>query len=208
MNPNLLRPLLPPILFAVAMCIVGSLLLRSTQRELDAARRDAQQSEQARQSIRTRLADTQRDEAIIRATIQRFETWRQHGLIGTERRLDWADHLRAVRDDRRLPRLIYELMPQRPLRRADNTPVSSDQYNLQSSRMRLDLGLLHEGDLLRVLDDLQGRRDVLVVPRACRLERALSAARSNPREVPPALDAHCELDWITVLPPTRAASGS
>ncbi|MDQ8021648.1 MAG: hypothetical protein REI94_07400 [Moraxellaceae bacterium] len=208
MNPNILRPLLPAILFAIAMCIVGTLLLRSTQRELDAARRDAQQSEQARQAIRTRLADTQRDEAVIRATIDRFENWRKQGLIGPEQRLDWADSLRAVRDERRLPRLIYELMPQRPLRRGDNTPISNDQYNLQVSRMRLDLGLLHEGDLLRVLDDLQARRDVLVVPRACRLDRAPAAPRANPRETPPSLDAHCELDWITVLPPARNATGS
>ncbi|MEW6512831.1 MAG: hypothetical protein AB1443_02395 [Pseudomonadota bacterium] len=158
--------------------------------------------EQARQSLRQaqvgqtesryRLARAQEDEQEIRAKIDRYREIIERGRTQPERRLDWVETLRNIKEKRRLLGMDYEIAPQRPL---DPKLVVSGGYSFLVSPMKLDMLLLHENDLLGLLADLQAQIPALISTRQCTIERQPNAQQA---QQPAQLRAQCELDWITL----------
>src|SRR5207245_2799493 len=68
-------------------------------------------------------------------------------------RLDWIESIARIKDDRKLFEIRYNFDAQRPL----DYPglVATGAAELVVSRLKLDMLLLHEGDLLNFLADLQ-----------------------------------------------------
>lgn len=124
--------------------------------------------------------------------IERYRQLSARGRLEPERRLEWAETLAALRSERGLPALDYEIAPQRDLY-ADGRTIGGLVF--RASAMRLHLPLVHEGDLLGLLDALQSRVDALLLVRRCRIERVSPEQRAHPLA---GLAAECELDWITV----------
>lgn len=197
MSPDIqrlaLRHLGGSLAIALLMCLVGGSLLWASRQALDTSRRELVNMRAQAVTLHERYLNTSRDEALIRQTIQRFELLRQQGLIGPENRLDWANNLRQASQARRLENLEFSIAPQRKLGKTE----AYGQYSFNASQMKFQLGLLHEGDLLRLLDDLAGQPDALIYPRHCLLRRNLVSAQGETA----ALHAECELDWITISPP-------
>jgi hypothetical protein len=85
----------------------------------------------------------------------------------------------------------YEIAPRHAL---EKTP--DGQLALFASTMRLELKLLHEEDLTRLLDDLRREAPALIQTRRCDISRLQGAVE---KETPAAsLQASCLVDWITV----------
>jgi hypothetical protein len=148
------------------------------------------QAEQA--ESRSRLARAQEDEQEIRAKIDRYREIIQLGRTQPERRLDWVETLRHIKEKRRLLGMDYEIAPQRPL---DPKLVVSGGYSFLVSPMKLDMLLLHENDLLGLFADLQTQIPALIGIRQCTLERLPNAPQP---QQPALLRAQCEADWITL----------
>ncbi len=148
---------------------------------------------QAEQSeSRGRLARAQDDEQEIRAKIDRYREIIERGRTEPERRLDWVETLRHIKEKRRLISMDYEIAPQRPL---DPKNPAAGGYGFLVSTMKLDMTMLHELDLLGLLADLQTQVHALVSVRQCMLERLPGAPQS---QSPALLRAQCEIDWITL----------
>jgi len=100
--------------------------------------------------------------------------------------------LKEIRDHHRLIDLRYEIAPQRQL---DGQP--SNDFTFYASAMKLQLKLLHEEDLTRLLDDLRQQAKALIRVKSCRIERLETTGeergggRAN-------LQADCEIDWLTL----------
>jgi len=88
----------------------------------------------------------------------------------------------------------YEFAPQTALQ-----ANGSAGYNWFNSPLRLQLRLVHEGDLLNFLDRLQHEGKALVIVRNCKL--ALPPATASDHETNAALNGDCELDWLTAHRP-------
>lgn len=150
------------------------------------------------------VATTQRDEADgklkrvreeeneIKQKSILFNKLQERGMIGGEQRLDWVELLKEIRDKRRLLDLQYEIAPQRLL---DGN--SAGDFSFASSTMKLQVKLLHEEDLLRLLGDLRSQAKALILIKACTIERRPTNADESAggREN---LLAHCEIDWLTL----------
>jgi hypothetical protein len=139
---------------------------------------------------RARLLRANDDEREIREKIARYQEIIRQGRTDAERRLDWVETLRGIKTSRRLLGLDYEIAPQRPL---DEKVVASGGYSFLVSPMKLEMPLLHEGDLLGLLADLSNQVNALVSVRSCRIER-LADSPANAAN----LKAFCEIDWITL----------
>lgn len=134
------------------------------------------------------------EERIIDEFYPDFVRLYQAGLIGRERRLSWLETLRAANLDIGLPALTYKIEAQRAELPA--FPLALGGFELLVSPMNLNVGLLHEGDLLALFEILD--RDALgqYTVRSCVLRRTdvsgmLAAAEAN-------LIADCTLDWLTL----------
>lgn len=185
-----------PIAFALAMSGLGAAAVVGSNRMVLAEQVAAAQAQAKRQEIRTRLSRAREEESEIKNRIGRFEQLASSGVIGEERRLEWVERIKAIKAQRRLLDLEFELSPQRTLE-TSVAPGSSTNFEFAASGMRLQMRLLHEGDLLALLNDLQHGVSAFVRPNRCTIERlpAAAAAASNAQ-----LKADCSLDWITVRP--------
>ncbi len=183
-----------PIAFALAMAGVGAAAVFGSNRMVIAQQGATAQVQAKRQEIRAKLSRARQEESEIKERIGRFEQLVSSGVIGEERRLEWVERIKAIKAQRRLLDLEFELSPQRTLE-ASVAPGTSTDFDFAASGMRLQMRLLHEGDLLALLNDLQHGVSAFVRPNRCTIERlpAAAAATSNAQ-----LKADCSLDWITV----------
>ena len=137
-----------------------------------------------------RLRQFRSDELDIKERSQLLQHLQASGILGEERRLDWTEQLGNTQRELRIPGMKYEFAPQTALQ-----ANGSAGYNWFNSPLRLQLRLVHEGDLLNFLDRLQHEGKALVIVRSCKL--ALPPATSGDHETTAALNAECELDWLT-----------
>lgn len=139
-----------------------------------------------------KLARVHEDAREIREKIARYQELVGSGRIAPERRLEWVETLRHVKESRKLLGLDYEIAPQRPL---DPKAPDAGGYVFLASQMKLELPLLHEHDLLGLIADLKAQVPAVVSPRHCLIERVAGGGRQSGAAT---LKAQCEIDWITL----------
>lgn len=185
------RNLIGSLTFLLVSLLVAAGLSAWIIQTGEEAERALQQAKAQLADSRNRLARAQDDEREIRARIDRYHELIKRGRTQPERRLDWVEALRNVKEKRRLLGMEYEIAPQRPL--DPKQPVTGG-YSFLVSPMKLDMLLLHEYDLLGLLADLSAAVPALISTRQCTIERL--PASSQPQAAQ--LKANCELDWITL----------
>lgn len=191
-SKTLLRELRGPLagLFLCVLVALGAAVaIWQWRLRIEAALDDARRALGASQA---RLAQADNEVSELSALIERFRRLQASGRIEPEHRLEWAETFVAIRQERLLPALDFEISPQRPLFEKDKT---GGKYEFRASAMRMTLPLIHEGDLLGFFADLQNRISALSVVKRCRIE----AMPPERREYPLAsLAADCEIDLITI----------
>lgn len=142
----------------------------------------------ADKEIDNKISRARSEEQELRDKITHFQTLKNRGLIGAEQRLDWVEILGRIKTARRISGLDYEFAPQRPVD-ASILPggATAGGFAIMASQMRLRMRLLHEGDLLNVLDDLRATAPALIQVRECKIDHSADAQ----------LNAECTLEWIT-----------
>lgn len=187
---KLLATLRGPLLLTLTMMAVGIALAWLAGDELRAARATRAAAEQQHVELTARLSRSITGESEARERLARFREMQSRGLIGDERRVDWMELLADIRTTRHLLDLRYEFAP--PRRRAADEATGGV---IRVSEMKLQLALLHEGDLLTVLDDLRARAPAYVLIRNCRLTRLTD--HDQAAHAAASVDADCTLEWIT-----------
>lgn len=131
----------------------------------------------------------------------RFLALQAAGLIGDENRLAWVETIRYSQASRKLASATYDIEAQQPVALA--APMALGDYQLRGSRMRFQLGMVHELDLFHFLDDL--RNAGLFSVQDCKMKRldvpaeAIGVAR---------LQADCSLVWLSLAPAPAAAANA
>lgn len=120
----------------------------------------------------------------------KFVTLRERGFVGEERRLDWIEHIQQIRENRRLLPITYEISSQQVFQ--VDPDVSISDLELRGSKMKLQMELLHEGDLLNFLDDLKHKGFYTV--QECKIKRA----GTEPESAHLPLAAECLIYWLTL----------
>lgn len=140
--------------------------------------------------------------ALLTAHYPAFAALSRQGLVGPEQRLNWIETLGRAGPELGLPRLEYEIGRRQALAADYGLDYELDQepgraaYRLYKSELRLNLGLLHEADLLRLFDYLDRHARGHYTVRACRLQRPAGAIRIAPDAAN--LTADCRLEWLTL----------
>ncbi|EZP36540.1 hypothetical protein [Janthinobacterium lividum] len=189
-------------LLCFTLTMLASLVLLSLSiayREREAQQLDLAQRTRSAAAMLFNHVEAEKQE--IRAYEPRFLALRQRGLIGEENRLAWIDAIRRSQEQRKLLPISYDISPQQGLQVP--LPMVMGQYHLRGSRMRLQMDLLHEMDLLNLLDDL--RQAGYFAVQDCTLKRHATAGAGPGTgnaiatgAMAPALGAECELLWLTL----------
>ena len=155
------------------------------KRALTAALSDLRQSEQG-------LARAAQEERESRDHIDLYQRLKDLRILGEERRLEWVEALARIRTARELVELRYQIDRQKVLKTLPGKPA----LELHSSTLKVELALLHEGDLFGFLADLRASGNAYHSVRQCSIARTADAVPAAP--VAPRLRATCQIDLITL----------
>jgi hypothetical protein len=185
-----------------AVCLLAGTLLWITtamyrthlDNQLEAERQQLASIEQERKELISRREAREKFSAVYRQLGAR-------GIVGPDRRLQWVQAVRSSASSLGLPYVRYSTGPQEVF----TAPwlIAGISAPVMNSPMELELGLVHELDLLRLLDRLTEHPGLFHV-RSCQLERLDSseAAKSDAAN----LSGNCQLSWFSIPAGTTLAA--
>jgi len=139
-----------------------------------------------------RLASVAQDEREAREHIELYQQLQDLRILGDERRLEWVEALTRIRRERAFAEMRYQVERQKVLKSLPGKPA----LELRSSAMKVELALLHEGDLFDFLGDLRASGHAYYAVRQCSIARLADSAPLP--SVAPRLRAACQIDLITL----------
>ena len=190
-----LRRLRMPLSVAIILFVLAAGSLIASGYYLDEARTTRDATRTTRVAAQERVLRVAEEEREIRDDLVYYDQMRQRGVVGEQSRLDWIESIARIKNDRKLFEIRYNFDAQRPLDYPGLVPTSAADFVV--SRLKLDMLLLHEGDLLNFLADLQAGIKAHVSVRNCivtRIERGAPGATT----LQPRLRAECQVDLISV----------
>lgn len=183
-----LRKLRLPMLITLALLAIAVALAWRSSLSASKVFQEKFAAESRTASLEKRLATARSEEHEIKVRSEQLQRLEQSAIGSGEKRLIWTELLQDLQKSLRIPGMSYEFGVQKPL---DEKFAGRPGFSF--SPMRLQLNLLHEGDLLNFLTRLQSQAPALVLVRRCKL-----ATATKSEDAPFQLQADCELNWVTM----------
>jgi len=184
----------PLIIFVLSVMVAASMGVLGFQYES----RQIEKYDKAVVTLRTthtRYIDLVNDIDLLEQYRNLYSGYKSSGLVGEERRLSWIESLENTNKVLKLPTLTYNLLPQEEFIRPGLKVKSGVELN--GSAMELTMGLLHEEDVLAVLEGLRLSIKNLFTVESCSLSRSsnigvpLDTKNAN-------LRSKCTIRWVTI----------
>lgn len=144
-----------------------------------------------------KLEQVSEEEREIKENMVWYSRMASRGMTEQENRLDLIDSIAKIKSSRRLFEIRYNIDSQRPLAYPGISPAGA--IDLVASRMKLEMQLLHEEDLLKFLADLNSAATSHISIRQCTIDR-LDRGGAPTQSAAPRLSSVCEVDLIVVKP--------
>jgi hypothetical protein len=184
----------PLIMFVLSMLIAASMGVIGWQFEA-AQEKKYKVAVETLRTTHKQYTDIVNDIDLLKQYRSLYSGYKSSGLIGDERRLSWIESLENTNGVLKLPRLTYNLLPREKFVRPGLKIKSGIVVN--SSPMQLSMGLLHEEDLLAVLEGLRLSIKNLFTVDSCSLSRNGSVA-SSLKTKGINLTSRCTIRWVTI----------
>jgi hypothetical protein len=189
-----LKRLYLPLAIAVILVGIGVAAVIVAKQYLDQTRVQYKIAVADRQAIQTKLSRATEEEREIREKLVDYRRLLARGVIGDERRLEWVETIGQIKNEHKLFEIKYRIDPQRKLDLPGVT--SSSEVEFRVSALKVEMQLLHEGDLLAFLDGLRSKLKAHVLVRSCSIERVNRSGQD--RGISPRLRANCVIDLVTI----------
>jgi len=187
------RPLAVPAVAFVLLLVAGVALFWTSRHSLAQQHRRLAAAQADRRHVAERLLRIGHEEREVRDHVELYQRLKDLRILGDERRLEWVEALARIRAARELLDLRYQVERQKVLKTLPGSPAG---FELRSSSMNVELALLHEGDLLRFLEDLRISGNAYYSVRQCTLTRVGPAPSAG--SLAPRLRGICQIDLITL----------
>jgi hypothetical protein len=185
-----------PLAVAIVLLALGAACLIASGYYLDEARTARDATRLSRVAAQERVSRVAEEERGIREDLVYYEQMRQRGVVGEQSRLDWIESITRIKNERKLFEIKYNFDAQRPLDYPGLVAIKGADFMV--SRLKLEMLLLHEGDLLNFLADLQAGIKAHVSVRNCSVTRIERGPAPGATTLQPRLRAECQVDLISV----------
>jgi phage FluMu gp28-like protein len=192
---DILKLKIPAIVLIVVVVLMALLIWGSESRKLDTQNRLQMQKTQLMQAEQRFRTSGQEKDTIIQY-LPEYQRLIDIGFIGQEKRLEWVDGLRRIHKDQKLFNISYSINPQEAY--TIGILPNLGGFTLNRSVMKLELNMLHEGDLITLVEKLRAEQGSTFIVRDCELTRVTAA---KPNTFVPNMLGKCELDWLTLREP-------
>jgi hypothetical protein len=191
-----LKRLRLPAGIAVLLIALGTAAVALSDHYLGQVSDALQAARAQRAAAQERVSKVSEEEREIRESLVFYQRMQRQGMIGQENRLDWIDAIARIKAERKLFEIKYSIEPQKPLDYPGIVPTKGGQFVV--SRMKLDMLLLHEEDLLNFLADMRATGRFHVSVRHCIVSRIERGAVAPGQALMPRLRSECQIDLVTV----------
>lgn len=171
--------------------LLGVVAILLSAKYVDHARKERQEAQRQLIAARIKIADAHSDLANMSIYAREYASLLDNKIIGGEQRLDWMEGLAKLQQRHLVVDFKYTIAPQQPY--LPNPAQDSGNFDLQLSGLNLQLDLLHEMQLLRILYALRSNIKGWFIIDHCTLERSTATSSSLAR-----LKAECAGGWITM----------
>ena len=145
--------------------------------------------------------DVNEDKHFIEIYSERFKELEAEGVFVAEQRVDWVDGLQTAIREMKLPNVKYEVSPKGLS--TDYSLLAADSILIYASPLKIEMNLLHERDMIMLLDRLERKVMGRFLVDRCEMRRAeLKFGYYLDR---PNLGVTCHLRWLTMSPADSAA---
>jgi hypothetical protein len=193
----------PIVGLGAALVLVGMLVSFADQyRTKNELALQAQQNllNQARQKFQSSGLEKE----TIMQYLPKYNDLLASGFIGEERRIEWIETLRQIHAQHKLFSIDYSIGLQEKYTPSFLPNLGS--FVLHRSVMNVKLDMLHEGDILALIDGLHEQTTPFIV-RDCEISRPVGA-QVNAKDVAANMQANCEIDWLTLRDPQLSGATS
>ena len=185
-----------PAIIAAVLAALGAAAIGASDHYLVLANAAYATVKAQRVAAQGRMSKASEEEREIRENLLFYRRMQEQGMITPENRLDWIDSIARIKAERKLLEIKYNIEAQKPL---DYPGLSSiGATNFIVSRMKLDMMLLHEDDLLNFLSDMKAVGKSLVSVRRCSIARLDRGGAPTSPALSPRLRSDCQIDLITL----------
>ena len=174
-----------------AAMVVASLYLQNTRKQ------EYLQVQNRLRAAQLALNNARSEESDLLTYRSRYDSLSAKGVFGQEQRLNWVEYVDDLAKVGRFQSLTYEIATQKPVSLGASGQANS--VDMLASRIQLKMGFVHEGDMVRTLDELHQSNTGLYRIDACSVARKDAAQEPKVGEN---ITADCRLQWITLRPRT------
>lgn len=134
---------------------------------------------------------------IITEYLPKYQKLINKGFVGEEHRIEWVDELRSEHQQHKLFGIKYNISQQEEYK--PTFALNLGGFALHRSVMKLELDMLHEGDILKLTESMAAKDTASFMLRDCEIVRLNNSTVFN--QLIPNLHAQCDLDWLTIHEP-------
>lgn len=185
--------------FFVSLAIGGTAIWLGSKYDFNALK-ERQAAQKSVIAARNLLSSTQSDLDNMSTYSLEYDSLVTHKVVGTEQRLDWIEGLEKLRQQHIVLDFRYTIEPQQPY--TTNPPLDSGNFEINISKLSLDLDLLHEDQLIEFLEAMRVDMKGWFIVDHCSIERPSDSIpvseSSKPTELRLQLKANCAGGWVTL----------
>ena len=188
------RALRGSMILAAFAVTIGVVVTGAALRFHAEASRDYDREKDRLEAVRSRYRTIDEQKRQIETWLPAYRSLESVGVIGEERRLEWIETLRAAAARVGLPSLRYRIEPRAAYEAEPG--LDTGDHGAFSTMVRIEAGLVHEGDLERMLRELAAADAGLFHIERCGVRRSGPEFLMRPGAIN--LSAECDLRWITL----------
>jgi len=185
------------ILAICASLLVSTLALYSSGEYAEKMQRDRRDAQSQLNDIRHRLSTAHEDQKNMETYAGEYGALIDRKIIGDDHRLDWMEGLENIRRQNLVVDFSYNIAPQKIY--TPQPGIDSGNFDIHYSDTKIQLDLLHEGQLLAFFNALRKNIKGQYQLEGCALIRATA---DDDKEAGTATTAHlkaeCSGGWITL----------
>jgi hypothetical protein len=182
------------VLAICASIAISAIVLYSSGQYSEKTRRDLLNAQNMLNDARNRLMAAHEDQKNMAIYSNEYGTLIENKIIGDDQRLDWMEGMEKLHRQNLVTDFRYSIAPQKKY--AAQLSVDKGNFDINYSEMKLQVDLLHEGQLLNFFAALRRQIKGRYQLESCTLKRVADDNTSTATSTH--LKAECTGGWITL----------
>lgn len=205
-----LKPLKKELIFLTISVLISAIILIAFYTHWQSSTDNLISAQSSLASAKSRYYSALKKIDLLKQYEQPFELLKRSGIYAEENRLNWVDAVETSAIKSQAPSVKYKIHEQKQL---SSTKLSSKYpgIDILSSKMKIEMQLLHEADIYRVLNGIGENATGLFDIHSCAISRNLGTSDNVlESETDENFSAICYLNWYSiqkkVFTPVRRSS--